>query len=66
MEIPIPSCQRLPAPHPIDTLEVTWRVEEGLISLETKEYEDLSVNMAETLRWIGEAQFQLEHYRSCE
>ena len=33
------------------------------IALTPKQYENLSKNTAETLRWITEAANQLEHYR---
>ena len=53
----------LPAPRPIQTRAVTWHVlDTGSVCLAPREYGDLAHNMAEILRWVKEAQYQLNFY----
>lgn len=64
----------LPAPKAIELNNVSWAVlvipddsgEPGVVyfALTPGDYEKLSVNMAEILRWTSEAQWQLNYYRS--
>lgn len=76
VEVERPTKQALPEPAPIEQVEVVWVVltEETLaehaaepgwafIALTPKQYENLSRNTAETLRWVTEAYEQLEYYR---
>lgn len=63
----------LPDPRPLDLLEVDWRVvtpetlPEGegwsLIALDPQQYQNLSTNMAELLRYVREAKWLLRYYR---
>ena len=63
----------LPAPQPVRTLPFDWtvvtpsRLPTGqdwvLFSLTPEDYERLSANQAEYLRWATEASHQLEYYR---
>ncbi len=58
----------LPAPAPVKLNKLKWHVtvdkETGIVyfSLSTGDYENLSLNMAELLRWIQEANWQLKYY----
>lgn len=68
--IPTPEKQILPAPSPIDQVEVVWVVitpedQPGVVwfALTPQQYENLAKNTAEILRWVTEAEAQLEHYR---
>lgn len=73
VDLPEPTKQVLPFPDPVQQLPITWKVYThedpptdpvwALITLTPKEYENLSRNTAELLRWIEEARGQLEHYR---
>jgi len=58
----------LPAPEPVSLLPVEWRIVrvDGLpaFALSAHGYENLSRNMADILRWMREADHQLNHYRS--
>ena len=73
-ELPTPSdCPSLPDPNPINLAPVHWvvltkdRLPIGgdwvYFSLSSKDYENLSLNQAELLRWIEEASWRLRHYR---
>lgn len=63
----------LPNPRPLDLSPVDWSVvtpdtiPEGdswsLFGLTPEQYEALSYNMAELLRWITEAEYRLRYYR---
>lgn len=63
----------LPNPRPIETSTFKWKVvtrdrlPEGdrwvYYAITPQEYEVLSRNMAEMLRWVREAQWRLEYYR---
>lgn len=65
-EIPKPEKPVLPNPDPIKTLPVEWKVlivEGGsIIALDPKQYEILSQNMAEIMRWVKEASWRLKYY----
>ena len=53
----------LPNPSPIRTVPVEFQVTEaGNICLDTGQYENLSLNMAEILRWVREARWRLDWY----
>ena len=53
----------LPHPEPIRTVPVQFHViETGAICLAPKQYENMSLNMAEILRWVQEAQARLNWY----
>ena len=69
VEIPKPTKQVLPQPEPISQVEVVWVVvtpedQPGVVwfALTPKQYENLAKNTAEILRWVTEAQSQLEYY----
>lgn len=63
----------LPDPQPIKTQPVTWKVltrdrlPDGdswvYYALTTRQYERLSRNTADILRWVREAQWRLRYYR---
>ncbi len=63
----------LPNPRPIETAPFKWRVitsdrlpkGEGWVyyGITPKQYEILSKNMADILRWVKEAQWRLDYYR---
>ncbi len=61
----------LPAPHPIALHNIEWEVivevdgedTQVYFALSPGDYESLSLNMAEILRWIRESKWQLEYYR---
>ena len=63
----------LPNPSPIQTAPVQWVVvtpenlPEGsewvFFALTPKDYENLSRNQADTLRWVTEAHWRLRYYR---
>jgi len=64
----------LPAPKAIKLNNISWIVltipdatrDPGIVyfALTPGDYENLSTNMAEILRWTSEAQWQLNYYRS--
>lgn len=68
-----PERTSIPDPQPVDLQEVDWRVltpdtiPEDLgwafIALTPEDYERLSLNQAELLRWITEARWRLRYYR---
>lgn len=57
----------LPLPNPIKILPVKWTVgiegKKAQYCLSPKEYENLSLTQADTLRWAKEAKWQLDYYR---
>lgn len=62
----------LPDPEPVQALPVQWRVltqdelpagNFQVFALDTRNYENLSLNMADTIRWIREAREALRLYR---
>lgn len=62
----------LPDPHPIELYNINWEViivkdpdgtEKVYFALSPGDYESLSLNMAEILRWISEAKWQLKYYQ---
>ena len=65
----------LPNPAPIKTHAFEWvvltekdRIKEGeaFIALTPKDYEDLSLTMADIIRWIKEANWRLRYYKGEE
>lgn len=68
-----PERPNIPNPDPVDLQEVDWVVltpdtvpteeEWVLIGLSPEDYERLSLNQAELLRWITEARWRLRYYR---
>ena len=71
--VPTPECTPpLPRPEPIRVVPVHWNVLTAerlppgdqwvFIALTPKEYESLSKNQAEILRWIEEATARLQYY----
>ena len=68
--VPRPS---VPDPRPVDLLPVYWTIitpdtipegtEWSIIGLIPDQYEALSKNMAELLRWITEAGYRLRYYK---
>lgn len=52
----------LPLPAPIKTVPVEFNVIDGNVCLAADQYESLSVNMAEILRWVREARWRLDWY----
>ena len=67
MEVPRPSLPLLPKPAPIELRGVEFTVVQGeggnLLALTAREYEDLALNQAEVLRYVQEADDQLDYYR---
>lgn len=62
----------LPDPDPIETVPVRWRVltrdtlPDGpfaFFALRPEDFEALSLNQAEVLRWVAEARHRLDYYR---
>lgn len=73
VEVPLPDpTPPLPNPDPIVTVPVVWQVISPqrlpesdswvLYALTPDQYENLSYNMAELLRWVTEAQWRLIYY----
>lgn len=69
-----PERSNVPDPNPVDLQEVDWVVltpdtvppadtEWVFIGLTPEDYERLSLNQAELLRWITEARWRLRYYR---
>ncbi|AKQ75792.1 hypothetical protein FDH82_gp02 [Roseobacter phage RDJL Phi 2] len=68
-----PERASVPDPQPVDLQEVDWVVltpdtvpedlEWVFIGLTPEDYERLSLNQAELLRWITEARWRLRYYR---
>lgn len=67
-----PETIRLPVPEPLILDQVEWQVlpegepvvlQEPMFALTAEQYENLSFNMAEILRWVREARAQILHYR---
>lgn len=74
IEVPRPPERpTLPAPLPVSLLPVDWVVVTSdslppgdgwvIIGLTPAQYEALSLNMAELLRWAQEAGYQIRYYR---
>jgi len=68
-----PTVVVLPDPHPVKLYNINWEViivkdpdgtEKVYFALSPGDYENLSLNMAEILRWISEAQWQLRYYQN--
>lgn len=61
-----PTRPPLPTPLSIELMEVEWRTVETksgtLLVLTPKEFEALSYNLAEILRWVKEAMWRLQYY----
>jgi hypothetical protein len=57
----------VPKPASIELRDVEFTVVEGeagnLLALTASEYEDLALNQAEVLRYVREADAQLDYYR---
>jgi DNA topoisomerase VI subunit B len=70
VEIPKPPRIILPAEEPITLQGVKWTVVQtkdgSFIALVPSEYEKLSLNMAEILRYVKDVNTQLEFYRKDE
>jgi len=66
-DVPQPKLITLPKPKPIDLSDVKWVIVRdnggNLIALSPKEYEKLANNIAEIIRYVREADSQLEYYR---
>ena len=72
LDVPLPESRPpIPDPEPIQVLPLKWvvitpdRLPEGryvFFALTPREYENLSANMAEFLRWIKEARWRLDYY----
>lgn len=69
-----PEIAPIPNPNPVDLQEIDWVIltpdtaplagtEWVFIALTPDDYERLSLNQAELLRWILEAQWRLKYYR---
>ncbi len=65
-----PACRpALPAPDPIKTYPVMWNVmsygnpPEPYFVLSAKDYQNLSLSVADTRRWVDEAAGQLRYYQ---
>lgn len=58
----------LPAPEPIEALPVEFQViqegEGAMFCLTPQGYENLSKTQADTLRWVREAKWRLDFYKS--
>lgn len=56
----------LPDPTPIETTDVDWKVietpEGPMLALDQRQFENLSNNLAEILRWVREAAWRLHYY----
>lgn len=56
----------LPEPNPVELVPVDWTVVEAdgvrLLALTPQQYENLTLNLAELLRWIQEAAWRLRYY----
>lgn len=61
-----PTKPALPEPSPIQMLPVRWEVlnvqGQPYFALTPKQYQNLSRNQAEILRWVQEAIYQLQYY----
>ena len=76
IDVPMPEARPvLPNPKPIDTAPIEFKVltrerlPEGefvFYGLSVQNYETLARNMAEILRWVKEAKWQLGYYRGEE
>lgn len=74
IEVPRPDpTPPLPDPAPLDLRAVDWMVvtpdrlppgnDWALMALTPQQYENLSLNMAELLRYVREAKWRLRYYR---
>lgn len=67
-EIPRPTVAVIPKPDPIYPINVTWvivKTENGeVLALTREEFEMLQLNIAEVLRYVKEANAQLDYYRA--
>ena len=76
VQIPQPNLRpNLPDPEPIETRPIEWKVltekdklvkGQAYIALTPKDYEELSLSMADVLRWIKEARWRLQYYKGEE
>lgn len=68
VEVPKPLPPALPKPAPIDLVGVEFIVVEtedgNVLALTPDQYENLALNNAEILRYVREANQQLDYYRS--
>lgn len=66
-EIKQPPPPVLPVLDPIKTESVQWRIVEvggeTLFALPARGYEALARNLADTIRWVQEASWQMDFYR---
>lgn len=64
----MPPSPVLPELSPIRTEAVTWKVVEAegetLFAVTAQGYEALANTLADTIRWVQEASWQLDFYRS--
>jgi len=75
-EIPEPPKPDLPLPAPVNQVPIEWVVISSnefqctgdfvFMAMTPGNYEDLSRNQADLLRWIEEASYQLDYYRERE
>lgn len=67
VQVKTPKTQTLPKPTPIDLVDVKWiivRTEGGVVmALTPRQYQNLSNNLAEVLRYVKQADSQLDYYR---
>lgn len=63
LDLAKPRTLALPDPTPIKTIPYSWTVKDGKFCLSAKGYEALAKNAAQTMRWIEEAKWRLDHYR---
>lgn len=67
METRQPPPPVLPAPQPVKTEAVKWRVVEvdgeAMFALTEKGYEALARNIADVARWMKEVSYQINFYR---
>ncbi len=68
VQTPTPLPPPLPKPAPIDLLSVEFIVVEtedgNVLALTPDQYQNLALNNAEVLRYVREADQQLDYYRS--
>ena len=74
VEVPIPASKpALPLPAPLNLSQVDWIVitpetiptgDYVLFALSKDDFERLTRNMADIERWVIEAMWQIQHYRS--
>lgn len=67
IDLPEPQKAILPLPNEIQTETVFIEVtEDGDVVLTAEEFQIMMDNIAEIYRWVREARFQLDYYRSDE